>query len=523
MLGQERRRLVGLHVVGVIDPEHEERRPVRRALAVPARALSRRELVRAEDVLGPEIARSQSVHAGEEPRHLVDRDRGQPFGRRAPRRQERLVERRPDVAPHRVVARHRLVGPLEDDDVLLPGERLDDGGLGEGTDHVEVNRSDRRAARPAQVVDPGFDVLGGRSERDEHRVGVGGLVLGDEAVGAARQLRERFVRLDERLEDRLGEMIAPRDDALHVVLLVLHGTEEHRVGEIDHARHAPARRPEQRPLALGGALDDVVGRSEIFANECCFVLVERPLEMRGEEAVLDVHPRRQRQLGDAAQDERLIRGLLRVLPEHHDPAGVERAVDVVVPAVHVERVLGERPRRHLQHHRRALARRVIVLLDAVHHALARRVVDDAPAADRVRDCAALRGVLALGFDGDRAAPEDVQLALGVRLLKELAAFRGRRDGIEDAAVGDPRFRVVGDELVAVGRDPNARIPRSVVHATTLPRRGDGKTESLSPIRNCRAVVARILPPRGPCGNCTNGSAPCVADRGQSQPLPRLQG
>ena len=74
-------------------------------------------------------------------------------------------------------------------------------------------------------------------------------------------------------------MIAPRDDALHVVLLVLHGTEEHGVGEIDHPRHAPARRPEQRPLTLGRTLDDVVRRAEVFANEGCFVLVEGPLEM----------------------------------------------------------------------------------------------------------------------------------------------------------------------------------------------------------------------------------------------------
>mgnify|MGYP003693936235 CR=1 FL=1 len=53
---------------------------------------------------------------------------------------------------------------------------------------------------------------------------------------------------------------------------------------------------------------------------------------------------RQTELGDAAHDDRLIGGLLRVLAEHDDPARVERAVDVVMTAVHVERVLGERAR-----------------------------------------------------------------------------------------------------------------------------------------------------------------------------------
>ena len=133
-------------------------------------------------------------------------------------------------------------------------------------------------------------------------------------------------------------------------------------------------------------------------------------------------PGREAELGDPPQDERLVGRLLGVLAEDDDPAGVERAVDIVVAAVDVERVLGERARADLQHHRRALARRVVVLLHAVDDALAGGVVDDALAAHRVGDGAALRGVLAFGLDGDRVAAEDVEFALGKGLLVELAAF-----------------------------------------------------------------------------------------------------
>ena len=145
------------------------------------------------------------------------------------------------------------------------------------------------------------------------------------------------------------------------------------------------------------------GAPRYCADQLRLVLVERPLEMRGEEAVLDVHAGRQAQLGDAAQNERLVGGLLGVLAEDHDPAGVERAVEIVVAAVDVQRVLGQRARRHLEHHRRALAGRVVVLLHAVDDALAGGEVDDALAAHGVGDGAALRGVLAFGLDGNRVA------------------------------------------------------------------------------------------------------------------------
>ena len=161
---------------------------------------------------------------------------------------------------------------------------------------------------------------------------------------------------------------------------------------------------------------------------------------------------------------RLVGRLLGVLAESDDPAGVERAVDVVMAAVDVQGVLGERAGRDLEHHRRTLARRVVVLLDAVDDALTGRVVDDAFAAHRVRDGAALGRVLTLGLHRDGVAAEDVQFAFRERLLIELSALGRRRDGIEHTGVADARFGVIGDELVAVGRHPDPGVPWSHSHS-----------------------------------------------------------
>ena len=474
VLGQERRCVARLHLVRVIDAEDHEGDAVRRTLAVLARALTGDELVRADRVLGTKVARSQAVDAGEQARHPIRRQR-----RDARLALHRLVQRGADVAAHRVVAGHRLVGALEDDDVLLARERLHDRRLRERTDDVEMDRSDRRARSRPQIVDAGFDVLRRRSERDKHGVRVLGLVLGDEAVVAAGQLAEVLVGVFEEFENRLGEVVAAGDDALHVVLLVLHGTEEHGIGEVDHFRHAAAPRPEEHALALRRTLDHIVGRSEIPPDQLRFVLVERSLEMRGEEAVLDVHPGREAELGHAAQDERLVGGLLRVLAEHHDPAGVERAVDVVMAAVHVQRVLGQRARGDLEHHRRALAGRVVVLLHAINDALARGVVDDPLAANGVGDRSALRRMFAFGLHGDGVAAEDVQLSFCVRLLVKLAALSRRCDWVEDTAICDTGFSMVGHQLIAVGGYADPGIARSRSHESSPPPTGTSLYDEVS--------------------------------------------
>ena len=248
-------------------------------LAVLAGAAGGGELVGADDVLGAEVARAEAVGAGENVRHFVHGQRGQAFLRGMAFVLNGLGERGADVAAERVVAGERFVGALEDDDVLLALERGDDGGFGEGTDHVDVDGADGDAAGLAQVVDGGFDVFSGRAEGDEDGVGVVGLVFGDEAVVAAGELAEVLVGGFEEVENRLGEVVAAGDDALHVVFLILHGAEQDGVGEIHHLGNAAAGGSKEDALRLGGAIDDVFGRAEVFADQVGLVLVEGALKV----------------------------------------------------------------------------------------------------------------------------------------------------------------------------------------------------------------------------------------------------
>ena len=195
------------------------------------------------------------------------------------------------------------------------------------------------------------------------------------------------------------------------------------------------------------------------------MLVESPLQVARQKAIHNVHARRQALLRHATQNQRLVGGLLRVLAEQHDPARVECTINIVVAAVHVQRMLRQRARAHFEHHRRAFARRVIVLLHAVHHALPRSEIHHPLATHRVCNRAALRRMLAFGLDGNRVAAEYIQVPLCICLLKELAALRRRRNGIKDTGIGNARLSVVADELIAVRSDPDSGITSRFRHSS----------------------------------------------------------
>ncbi|MDZ4802674.1 MAG: hypothetical protein SGI92_31315, partial [Bryobacteraceae bacterium] len=311
-----------------------------------------------------------------------------------------------------------------------------------------MERAHLRAPPLAQVVDSGFNILRGRPQRHEDRVGIVGPVLADQTVVTACELSEVLVSLFQELQYGLGEVVPPRHNALHIVLLVLDRAQKHRVCQVDHGGNPAAFLAEEYPLALGGAVNHVVGCAQILANQLRLVLVERPLQMGREKAVHDVHAGGQAELRHAPQDQRLVGGLLGVFAKDDDPPGVERAVDIIVPAMHIQGMFGKGASRNFQYHRRALARGVIILLNAVDDPLARRVIDHSFSAHRVRDGPALGRVLAFGLNGDGVAAKYVEFALGKRLLVQLTAFGRWGNGIEHTRLGNARFGVVGNQLVS---------------------------------------------------------------------------
>jgi len=98
------------------------------------------------------------------------------------------------------------------------------------------------------------------------------------------------------------------------VLLILHWPEQNGIGQIHHFGNAAAGWPKKDPLRLGRAINDVFRRSEVLADQLRLVLIEGPLQVRGQEAVHDVHAGRQAELGHAAQDEGLVGGCWASLP-----------------------------------------------------------------------------------------------------------------------------------------------------------------------------------------------------------------
>lgn len=78
-----------------------------------------------------------------------------------------------DFASKWVVAGEGFVGAFENDDGFFSLQRIDDGGLGERTDDVDVDGAHLGAARRTEMVDGGFDVFGGGAQGDEGDFGVG--------------------------------------------------------------------------------------------------------------------------------------------------------------------------------------------------------------------------------------------------------------------------------------------------------------------------------------------------------------
>ena len=260
-----------------------------------------------------------------------------------------------------------------------------------------MNGSHLGIALFAQVIAGSLHVFSRTTERHKHGVRVFGAVFLNQAVAAASELGKFIIALLQRAEDMLIEIVPARDGSVHVMLLVLHRAEQYRVFQVHHLRYTAAFRPEEFALRLSGAINLIIRRAQVFAQQICFRRAISALGMRGEHTVLNIHARIERKLIGLAQDHRLVRGLLSIAPHQHRPACVHGGIKIIVTAVHVERVLGERASAHFQNHRRELARRVVVLLHGIDNALAGCKVYRTLAGHGHGRGTTLRGVLTLGF------------------------------------------------------------------------------------------------------------------------------
>jgi hypothetical protein len=74
--------------------------------------------------------------------------------------------------------------------------------------------------------------------------------------------------------------------------------------------------------------------------------------------------------------------------------------------------------------------------------------------------APLGGVLAFGLDGDFLLAPNIEFALGVGALVNLAPLRRGCGGIENTAFGDADFDVLGHQSVAVAGDADSGVLRA---------------------------------------------------------------
>ena len=245
-----------------------------------------------------------------------------------------------DVAAKRVITSQGLVGALDDDNVLLTAQRIDDRRLRERADDVDVNGADLRIALLAQVITGALNIFRRATKRHKHRVSILRAVFLNQPVAAAGELSKFLVALFEHPEDGFAEIIAACDAAVHMVLLILDGAEQDGVFKVHHLRHTTTRGAKEFALGRGRAVDGVIGRAQVLAQQIRFRRAVGALGMGSEHSVLDVHPRVQCQLVALTQDDRLISCLLSVSPHQHCPAGIQSSIKIIVPTVDVERVLG---------------------------------------------------------------------------------------------------------------------------------------------------------------------------------------
>ena len=208
---------------------------------------------------------------------------------------------------------------------------------------------------------------------------------------------------------------------------------------------------------------DAPGRvPQIFAQKLRFRQERLAHHVAGGEAVHRIGHRNQRQGRRAVGNRREIGRFLRIGAEQDGVTRRQQGIDVVVPGHHVERMLGNDARRHLQHEAAdLLADCHVMRFERVEDALARRSVgNELPAGQRRAQRAALRRMFALGLEEEGVLAPHVDAAFRPEGFIKLGDFGGRGDRVADHAAAHVAHDV-GDGAVAVDDGSQARIFRFI--------------------------------------------------------------
>ena len=329
-----------------------------------------------------------------------------------------------NLAHQRQVLGQRLVGAFQYRYALLALEQLAQQIAGEGAEHGGVDHADLELAGFTQIVCYCLGLDNHRAHTKDDIVSILATITTQALVTAASQpviLIHHLVGERGDVGEEVGTLCR---HGLHVGVLVLYRTGEHRIVHVPDRRHTTALGAIEHFLRRGGGVDHVVGTTEELLDQFTLRYLERLDKVGGEEAVLRYHRRGQAQFGHLAADQVQVRGALGVLGKDLEESSVVDAVIVVVTAVHVEAGLGDGTAADVQHIGEALSHRRIKRLVHEGHTLGGGEVGGAQAGHGHAGGYRGGGVLGLRFDEDQRAIGDVEMALG-RLFRPVLAHLGR--------------------------------------------------------------------------------------------------
>ena len=133
-----------------------------------------------------------------------------------------------------------------------------------------MNRSHLRIALFPQIITGSLHVFRRTPERHKHGFRIFCTVFLDQAVAPTGELGKFIIALLQRAEDVLTEIIPARDGSVHMMLLILHRAEQHRVFQVHHLRHTTALRPKEFALRFGRAINLIIRGPQVFAQQIRF-------------------------------------------------------------------------------------------------------------------------------------------------------------------------------------------------------------------------------------------------------------